>query len=176
MSSVQPEWCRELPLQQQSVLFLGARGPDGAVKDNPCKAIQRAYRGTVFVAAKYNRMLRFGEKADSFMSLDRFADFDLWNEDVEAFMDVADGLPIHFVTHLMHGAQILAYKHPDPAFRANWLYFYEECVKKFHLNPESVGEMDRRLGDWDQEYWVDPCEEAGYHVCGPETLVVMQVG
>jgi hypothetical protein len=107
----------------------------------------------VFIAAKYNRLLEFGEKADSFMSLDRFSDSKLWNEDIEAFIDVADGLPLHFVTHLMHGAQILAYKHPNPTFRAHWLLFYIECVLKFHLNPESEKEMDKRLGDWNQEYW-----------------------
>ncbi len=151
--SVQPDWCRNLSLQQQSALFLGARGPDGAAKHHACKAVQRAYRGTVFVAAKYNRLLEFGEKADSFMSLDRFAERDLWSEDVEAFIDAADGLPIHFVTHLMHGAQILAYKHPDVRFRDRWKVFYSECVSKFHLNPESEQQMDLRLGDWGQSYW-----------------------
>lgn len=30
--SVQPEWCLSLPIQQQSVLFLAARGPDGIKK------------------------------------------------------------------------------------------------------------------------------------------------
>jgi hypothetical protein len=65
--SVQPPWCVELPLQQQSVLFLAGRGPDGLAKSHPCKAIHVAYRGTIFMAGKYGRMLEWGEKADSFL-------------------------------------------------------------------------------------------------------------
>jgi hypothetical protein len=70
--SVQPEWCRALPLQQQSVMLLAARGPDGVTKMHPCKGVVVAYRGCVLLAAKYGRELRFGERADSFMSLDAF--------------------------------------------------------------------------------------------------------
>ena len=46
--SVQPTWCTMLPLQQQSVLFLASRGPDGVAKVHPCKPVIIAYRATVF--------------------------------------------------------------------------------------------------------------------------------
>lgn len=151
--SVQPPWCLALPIQQQSVLFLAARGPDGIAKAHPCKEVQRAYRGTVLVAAKYGRSLEWGESADSFMSLGFFSDDARWYEIVEEFFLNSDDLPHHFLMHLMHGAEILGYKHPDYRFRLRWLAFYDQCVKELHLISESEGEMNIRLSDWERKHW-----------------------
>ena len=153
--SIQPEWCRSLPIQQQSVLFLAGRGPDGIPKYHPCKAVQIAYRGSVFVAAKYGRCLEWGEKADSFMSLDVFANEVEWRRAVQQFFAHHDELPHHYIMHLMHGAQILGYKHPDNRFRGRWGQFYIDTCFEMHLMPESGPDMDRRLGDWGREYWGD---------------------
>ena len=151
--SVQPEWCRKLPLQQQSVLFLAGRGPDGVTKHHPCKPVQVAYRACVFMAGKYGRMLEWGERADTFMSLDVFADSYRWRVVVEDFFNHHDALPKHYLVHLMHGAQILGYKHPDQRFNSRWHQFYLECVDMFHLRPESEKDMDTRLGDWERKHW-----------------------
>jgi len=151
--SVQPEWCRKLPVQQQSVLFLAARGPDGVGKSHPCKRVQRAYRACVLIAAKYGRSLLFGERADGFMGLDEFARDNLWSAVVDGFFDTSDELPHHYLMHLMHGVQILGYKHPEPEFRGRWEDFYLAMVKDAHLKPESEEEMDIRLGDWGRESW-----------------------
>jgi hypothetical protein len=151
--SVQPLWCQNLPLQQQSVLFLASRGPDGIAKHHPCKTVQVAYRGTIFMAGKYGRMLEWGEKADSFMSLDVFAHATLWASAVKDFFNYSDQLPHHYLMHLMHGVQILGYKHPDPEFRSRWQAFYLDMVSDLHLKPESEVEMDKRLGDWGREHW-----------------------
>ena len=151
--SVQPEWCATLPLQQQSVLFLGARGPDGIAKDHPCKGVQVAYRGCVFKAGKWGRLLEWGEKADGFMSLDVFADPTRWGQLVDTFFRNVDSLPHHYLMHLIHGAQILGYHHPDERFRARWREFYFRAVDDMHLMPESVEEMDDRLSDWHCEHW-----------------------
>jgi hypothetical protein len=151
--SVQPAWCRQLPLQQQSVLLLAARGPDGVGKSHPCKAIQRAYRGTVLVAAKYGRELRWGERADSFMSLHEFSDDEMWPRSVEEFFGVHDALPHHYLMHLYHGAQILGSHHPDHRFRVRWATFYLRAVDEMHVPPEAVAVMDERLGDWGRRFW-----------------------
>jgi hypothetical protein len=151
--SVQPQWCAGLPLQQQSVLFLAARGPDGIAKVHPCKAVVQAYRGTVLMAARYGRMLRFAEMADSFMTLDRFGHRAFWEEDKRAYFAHQDSLPHHYHLHLMHGAQILGYKHPDNRFRQRWLDFYLEAVHDLHLLPESEQAMDNRLSDWFRVDW-----------------------
>lgn len=154
--SVQPLWCLALPVQQQSVLLLGARGPDGIAKAHPCKRIQRAYRACVLVAARYGRSLAWAEKADTFMCLQEFSDELQWLNALTEFFKHADDLPHHFYMHLVHGAEILGYKHPDERFRAKWRDFYGRCVKEFHLIPETEIEMDARLSDWQREHWEAP--------------------
>lgn len=151
--SVQPSWAAKLPMQQQSVLFLAARGPDTARKHHPCKPVVRAYRATVLVAAKRGRLLNWGEPADTFMALDVFADDGAWDQAVRDFIDHWSEMPQHYLAHLMHGAEILGYKHPDPRFRKRWYEFYLRCVDQYHLRPETEQQMDKRLGDWGREYW-----------------------
>lgn len=152
--SVQPSWCLLLPLQQQSVLLLAARGPDGVGKDHPCKPVVVAYRATVLVAAKYGRSLEWGEKADTFMSLDVFADDARWQQALKAWFGSLDSLQHHYLMHFIHGAQILGHKHPDPRFASRWLSFYLESCGDMHLLAESEPQLDERLGDWDREHWV----------------------
>lgn len=146
-AGIQPEWCRSLPFQQQSVLMLAARGPDGIAKAHPCKPIQRAYRATVLCAAERKRVLYWGETGDGFMCL---ADVRLparWWERVNGFFHYVDSLPLHFVMHLLHGAEILGYKHPDERFRTLWCDFYFRGCDELHLPPETSVEMDARLND-----------------------------
>ena len=107
----------------------------------------------MFLAAKYGRPLAWGERADTFMSLDVFASDESWIMAVRMFFDHHDALPKHYLAHLMHGAEILGYKHPDERFRQRWIEFYREMVEMFHLHPETKAEMDERLGDWGQEHW-----------------------
>ena len=151
--SVQPEWCRKLPYQQQSVLFLAGRGPDGTSKTHPCKPVHVAYRACVFVAAKYGRLLEWGEKADTFMSLDIFADDAKWTQAVDDFFEHNGELAHHYLLHFYHGAEILGYKHPDPRFRARWNLFYLRACNAMHLPHETEEQMDKRLGDWERKHW-----------------------
>lgn len=157
--SVQPDWCRALPLQQQSVLLLAARGPDGIPKTHPCKRLQRAYRACVLLAAYEGGQMEWGQGHghNTFMGLDEFANDRTWTEGVvSGFFDTVDELPHHFLMHLVHGAQILGYKHPDPRFRQRWNAFYLQAVKDMHLQPESEAAMDIRLCDWNREHWPLP--------------------
>lgn len=151
--SVAPDWFLSLPLQQQSVLFLGARGPDGVYKNHPCKDVVRAYRGTVFKAAKFGRMLEYNEKADTFMSMEVIADGAAWTMACDNFFKHVDELPLHYVLHLAHGAQILGYKHPHAILRSAWHFFYERVVDDMHLNIETQEQMDERLSDWGRRHW-----------------------
>jgi len=155
MPSVLPEWISELPLQQQSVLLLALRGPDGVRKHHPMKAIQRCYRGTILKAAAYNRMLDVGEKADNFMCMENIGDLQLWGEMIKDYFAYIDELPHHFHMHLMHGAEILGYSHPEPWLRGRWYRFYKACCDDAHVPLETKYQMDRRLSDWDRESWVD---------------------
>lgn len=154
--SVQPEWCRELPLQQQSVLLLAARGPDGIAKNHPCKRLQRAYRACVLKAAYEGGLMEWGQGHyhNTFMGLDEFGSVSAWDAVVDGFFDTADDLPHHFLMHLLHGAEILGYKHPDGRFRQRWIEFYLRGCREMHLNEEPCEQMDLRLNDWNQEHWI----------------------
>jgi hypothetical protein len=68
-------------------------------------------------------------------------------------MDHKDAIPFHYVMHLLHGAEILSYKHPDERYRARWEYFCKRLCVDMHLTPETEEEMDKRLCDWNQEHW-----------------------
>lgn len=153
--SIQPEWCRSLPLQQQSVLLLATRGPDGIGKQHPVKDVLRAYRACVLTAAKWGRPMKYGEAGDGFMSLDLFGSDLQWAGVCDEYMLSVDSIPHHFVMHLLYGAEILGYKHPDVRFRDRWRLFYVECVRDLHLTPETEEEMDERLNDWGRESWED---------------------
>jgi hypothetical protein len=154
MSSVFPEWLQSLPMQQQSVLLLAARGPDGVRKHAPSKRIVTAYRAFVLKAAYFGRSLRSSEGGgNEFMSRQRFDDDAIWEVDVTDFFAGIDELQHHYIMHLIHGTEILGYKHPDIVVRRKWLSFYMQAVIDLHLQPESEAELDSRLGDWQRQYW-----------------------
>lgn len=153
---VHQPWMLQLPLQMQSVIALAMRGHDGKPKEILSKLILRAYRGTVLLAAKYGRPLHWGEKADDFMSMEILAEEKHWAQLVYNYKESHDELSNHFFAHLMHGAQIIGYKHPDPRFRHRWTMFYLACVSAMHLEPESEETMDLRLSDWGHQHWDNP--------------------
>ncbi len=153
--SVQPEWCLQLPIQQQTVLLMAVREPDGVAPTHPCKDIQRAYRASMWNSARYGRPLEWGEVsvADDFMSLSLFSDDHQWGVVVNQFFGVADELSHHFLRHLFQGIEVLGYKHPDERFRDRWASFYERAARHMHMTGETEAEMDARLEDWGRANW-----------------------
>lgn len=149
------EWMFPLPMQQQSVLVLACRGPDGVGKFHPTKKIVARYRATVLKAAYLGRAMKVDEyDKTTFMSLEKFSDQLHWNDEVMApFLSHVDEIPHHYYMHLMHGAEIIGYKHPDFLFRRRWFEFYEVCCRDLHLNPESKLEFHARLNDWNRAHW-----------------------
>jgi hypothetical protein len=148
------DWLFDLTMQQQSVLVLSCRGPDGIAKFHPTKLVVARYRATVLKAAYLGRAMRVDEGDDTtFMTLIGFSDDEAWGSICKQFFDHVDELPHHYYMHLMHGAQIAGYKHPMETFRHRWGLFYQRCCHDLHLHPESESEMDRRLGDWDRRFW-----------------------
>lgn len=148
------DWMFRLSMQQQSVLLLAARGPDGVAKFHPIKPLVARYRATVLKAAYLGRAMRVDEFDDTtFMTLNNFSNDDLWDKLVKQFFDHADEIQHHYLMHLAHGAQIAGYKHPIETFRHRWRGFYEACCRDWHVLPESEIVMDARLGDWDRLHW-----------------------
>jgi hypothetical protein len=147
-----PEWMLRLPMQQQSVLVLAARGPDGVGKYHPCKEVVKAYRAFVLKSARLGRQLKYGEGLDTFGSLITFPTAE-WENAVADYFNNMDSLPHHYHLHLLHGAEILAYKHPERLVRGRWLEFYHRGCEDMHMNPEREESLDVRLGDWFQSKW-----------------------
>lgn len=149
------DWLFGLSMQQQSVLVLACRGPDGIAKFHPTKLITIRYRAAVLKAAYSGRAMVVDaiNGGGSFMTLDRFSDASNWRMIQKEFFDNSDDLPHHYYMHLMHGAEIIGYKHPESLFRVRWLEFYDRCCEELHLRPETCQDMDERLNDWNREHW-----------------------
>lgn len=152
------DWILDLTMQQQSVLVIACRGPDGVGKFHPMKTLVCYYRATVFKAAYLGRPMRPDEGDNTtFMHLRHFTDDEHFGVHLREYFRYVDQLPHHFHLHLMHGAQIAGYKHPDQLFRSRWGTFYLNCCDDMHVAPEMEEDMDHRLSDWDRKYWdVEP--------------------
>lgn len=155
-NSVFQDWYADLSMQQQSVLVLACRGPDGVAKFAPCKEIVVRYRASVLKAAYLGRAMYIDEGDDTtFMSLLHFSDDMWWEGTVDLFFRNVDELPHHYYLHLLHGAEIIGYHHPHALFRRRWLNFYFDGCHDMHMNPETQAQMDNRLNDWGQQHWDD---------------------
>lgn len=148
INSVQPSWAMALPLQMQSVLLLANRGPDGVRKHHPCKAIVRAYRASTIKAAALGRSMHAGDQGDMFMDPTLLLSPPAWEEAVNDYYRSIDELPHHYHLHLLHGAEILGYKHPDEHIASCWIGFYLRGVEDMHLWPENEEDLDSRLSDF----------------------------
>jgi hypothetical protein len=152
-----PAWVRHLTLQQQAVLALALRGPDGFPKFHPSKHILQYLRASIIKAAHLGRMLQPGEHIGSMMTLRGFdspvfAGGEMsWSIALREFKQVEDELPIHYYTHIMHAAQVLGYKHPLELFRQRWFSFYLSCCDYHHVPPEQEEDMDARLSDFGRD-------------------------
>lgn len=173
-TSVLQEWTQELTLMQQSVLIAGVRGPDGIRKDHPVKVLCRWFRRSFLVSAfERKTMWHPGEEGGGSFTgpvrglyvdpqlnpasgndvgdrmLTGWAALDWYAKE---YLRYVDELPHHFQLHLMHGAEILGYKHPDTRTRMWWHEFYRSIVNDMHLKPEAESAMDKRLGDKEADW------------------------
>jgi hypothetical protein len=150
------DWLFDLTMQMQSVLVMATRGPDTIAKFHPAKLIVARYRASVLKAAYLGRAMWPGEgDATTFMTLEGFdaASPGTWNTITQAWFDMIDEIPHHYIMHLMHGAQIIGYKHPEILYKNRWQGFYIRSCQDLHLTPETEDQMDNRLCDWDRKHW-----------------------
>lgn len=138
--SVLHEWVHGLTFQMQALLLTAMRGPDENNKYNAAKAIIRYLRGAVCKPAgnwnnKNNNDFMWGE-------YNKFKDY------AGAFWQDHDEYPHHFIMHLVHCAEVIGYKHPNGVIRERWDRFYLDACIAFHMNPETMEEMDSRLNDF----------------------------
>ena len=161
--SILRPWVATLTLQAQGVLLSALRGPDGAHKDGPAKAIGRAMRATLVHNAK-----EVGPD-DVYMGDGTGM---CTPDEVDRFFEGVDVLPLHWYHHFVHAAEIVGRTHPNDEIRQFWSGFYERAVEKLHLAPEPVDVLLHRLrrdGSLVDAGTLGPCD-----VCGDRQLVFVR--
>lgn len=189
MTAVTQEWTHALPMMQQSVLLTAVRGPDGLPKYHPSKYLLRWYRRCVLLSAIDGRVLTdpFEPNGGSFTgpsvtqgprgySAGGYLRDGAWHGSgvgqewratwaqalddwVDAYLRSLDEVPHHFQMHFLHAAEIVGYKHPDPAIAGWWHGLYVRLVHDLHLRPESEKDLDDRLSD-NRDRWLAHADQA----------------
>lgn len=142
--SVLQDWVMELGLRHQGVLLTAVRGCDTSPKEDASKALARCYR-----AAVLNAHCGDPRKARTFIEWVS-NDALLWR--MREVRKNCDHLPHHYLMHLIHAAQIVGLKHPDPQVAAPWAAFYADMVHGLHLSPETEAELDARLSAGEEAF------------------------
>ena len=139
--SVLQLWVMQLGLRHQGVLVAAVRGPDGLPKQHIVKRFVRAFRADTLVS--------FADAPASFikkMERDEFSD------SLALLFGALDELNLHYTMHLLHAAEVVAFKHPDQNRRDCWNMLYLGLVKKLHLHPETPEQLDGRLNASEDEF------------------------
>lgn len=140
------DWVLSRPFMQQAVMMGALRGPDGMGKGHAVKDIIRwcrrcttitAFDGMVLTTPGEPRGAKWTGPTQHAGGIDGA---------VADFMDDVDALPHHYLVHLMHAAECVAYGHPDYNIASWWYDFYEGLSKGLHLGVESSADFNKRLG------------------------------
>lgn len=135
--SVLQSWVEQLGLRHQGLILTAIRGCDTAPKEDASKALTRCYR-----AATLNAFVGDPAKARTFIEA---VDVEELAARMDAFRRNLDHYPHHYVMHLIHAAEVVGYKHPEPLLAAIWCGFYIALCQGLHVQPESEVDMDARL-------------------------------
>lgn len=140
MNSILQDWVMALPLREQGTLLTCVRGCDLTPK-MPLDSIERKLVGALRAS--------FLNPADP-----REVDFEAGCFFIskppkpESFKASELGhYPLHWVTHIMHSAEVIAYRHPNSQVREMWMAIYVKIVHSLHLNIETRDQMIARLGE-----------------------------
>jgi hypothetical protein len=137
MASIIRTWVSDLGGRHQVALLTALRGCDYIQRENTARPVVRALRFAV------TDMGRGTQLAIDNHFLSPTLD---WPE-IEAFLKDWDRYPVHFMHHLMHACEIIAYKHPDRATSLIFHRVYRGLIVNLHVTPETEAEMDSRLTD-----------------------------
>lgn len=136
MPSVMRPWTHNLSLRAQGTLVAGLRGCDLTPK-NPVDSTARqlvAYLRWLAMIPADEREVDY--EPGAYMQSTPPAD---WRQ------SELGHLPLHYVSHLMHAYEIVAYLHPEPTHGMAAYTIYERLVDGLHLNIETRRQMTERL-------------------------------
>jgi hypothetical protein len=134
-SGVLQPWMLGITLKMQTVLLAALRGPD---RNNPL-----VKRYTKFIRAV---TIRNADRTTDFM-LGEVTNFLPRIESVsfKNFLKGLEAQPMHFVMHLIHALEIIAYKHPTLPIASEALNHYGAICEALHLIVEPLEMLDTRL-------------------------------
>lgn len=136
--SVLQDWVMLLPLREQGTLLTCVRGCD-LVPKLPLDSLERRLVG----ALRWAFMVPADEREVSATPGSFFV-----SEVPTAWKASELGhYPQHWVSHVMHAAEVIAFRHPNRIIRERFYAIYEKLVRSFHLNPETFEQFVARLSE-----------------------------
>jgi len=137
--SVLQDWVMELPLREQGTLLTAVRGCDVTPK-YPLDSLERRLVGAIRAG--------FMVPADPREVDAEPGSFFVAEPPWEGFKFSALGhYPQHWVSHVMHAAEVLAYRHPSLTRRAQWAHIYTRMCHGLHVPAETFQQFEARLSE-----------------------------
>lgn len=131
--SVLQSWVEKMPIRMQSTLILSLRGPDTHTAPG-VKALGRWMRGLAFKPGNPANVAEFmGPRPPRIQEKDSTA------KELEFCTQ-------HYFSHLMHGLEVIGYRHPDGATASHALGLFRDMAALMHLPVESREDFQVRLG------------------------------
>lgn len=138
--SVLQDWVMELPLREQGTLLTCVRGCD-LVPKLPLDSIPRTIVGALRCAFLVPADMREVDAAPGCFFVSKLPHHWDWKA------SELGHYPWHWLSHIMHAAEVIAYRHPDDVIRMQFLGLYHKLVHSMHLIPEPPEQFERRLSE-----------------------------
>lgn len=136
--SVLQDWVMELPLREQGTLLTCVRGCDLTPKfplDSTARRLVGSLRHAFMVPADPREV--DAEPGCFFVS----------QPPTDWKASELGHYPQHWLSHVMHSAEVIAYRHPDPTTRKAFHAVYTKIVRSLHVTPETFEEFEARLSE-----------------------------
>ena len=134
--SVLQDWVMQLPLREQGTLVAAVRGCDLATKqplDGAPRRLTCWFRWTFMNPADPREVDIPGSFFSSKEPKIKGSDF--------------DSFPMHWYAHIMHGIEVVAYRHPEGKIAEQAFEVYYEMVHHLHVPIEERPAMITRLSE-----------------------------
>lgn len=138
MPCVLQDWVVELPLREQGTLLTGVRGCDLTPKlplDSTERQLVAFLRWCFMVPADPRET--DAEPGAFFQSHPPYN----WKA------SELGHYPQHWVSHVLHCFEVIAWRHPNMNVRGDAWMIYEKIVESWHLKPENRNDMIDRLSE-----------------------------
>lgn len=123
-------WVQNLTWKEQSAIMTAVRGSDEFYNPLLRSLVRWLRRSTLYDADLDGTFVKYGDLPTE--------------KDLKPILEY---MRVHFVSHLMHGLQIIAYRCPDDKISDTARYYYFKICEMLHCNPETLDQMDARLKD-----------------------------